>query len=69
MRTTFRCTIDAVAWISRSNRAIELGLDFFDTADVYGAGHNEELVGRARAWIVNAVLLAVVFSFAVDRLR
>jgi aryl-alcohol dehydrogenase-like predicted oxidoreductase len=27
-------------------RAIELGIDFFDTADVYGAGHNEELVGR-----------------------
>src|SRR5207248_8156910 len=24
-------------------RALELGLDFFDTADVYGAGHNEEL--------------------------
>jgi aryl-alcohol dehydrogenase-like predicted oxidoreductase len=27
-------------------RAIELGVDFFDTADVYGSGHNEELVGR-----------------------
>lgn len=28
------------------NRAIELGVDHFDTADVYGFGHNEELVGR-----------------------
>lgn len=27
-------------------RAIELGVDHFDTADVYGYGHNEELVGR-----------------------
>ncbi len=27
-------------------RAIELGIDFFDTADMYGAGHNEELIGR-----------------------
>ena len=27
-------------------RAIDLGLDFFDTADVYGVGHNEELVGK-----------------------
>jgi aryl-alcohol dehydrogenase-like predicted oxidoreductase len=27
-------------------RAIELGIDFFDTADVYGNGHNEELRTR-----------------------
>lgn len=27
-------------------RAVELGVDFFDTADMYGAGHNEELIGR-----------------------
>ena len=29
------------------HRAIELGLDFFDTAEVYGPFINEELVGRA----------------------
>ena len=28
-------------------RAIELGVNFFDTSDAYGNGHNEELVGRA----------------------
>lgn len=28
-------------------RALELGVNFFDTADSYGAGHNEMLVGRA----------------------
>ena len=28
-------------------RALDLGLDFFDTADVYGNGHSEELLGRA----------------------
>lgn len=27
-------------------RALELGVTFFDTADIYGVGHNEELVGR-----------------------
>ena len=27
-------------------RAIELGINFFDTADVYGVGHNEKLVGK-----------------------
>jgi aryl-alcohol dehydrogenase-like predicted oxidoreductase len=30
-------------------RALDLGIDFIDTADAYGAGHNEELVGRALA--------------------
>ncbi|HEX3462421.1 MAG TPA: aldo/keto reductase [Candidatus Elarobacter sp.] len=29
------------------HRALELGVTFFDTSDVYGFGHNEELVGRA----------------------
>lgn len=33
--------------IKTIHRAIELGVDFFDTADMYGIGHNEELVGRA----------------------
>ena len=26
--------------------AIDLGVNFFDTADVYGAGHSEELIGK-----------------------
>jgi aryl-alcohol dehydrogenase-like predicted oxidoreductase len=29
------------------HEAIELGITFFDTADMYGVGHNEELIGRA----------------------
>ncbi len=29
------------------HRALDLGLTFFDTADMYGSGHNEELLGRA----------------------
>jgi aryl-alcohol dehydrogenase-like predicted oxidoreductase len=33
--------------IATISRAIELGATFLDTADVYGAGHNEVLVGRA----------------------
>jgi aryl-alcohol dehydrogenase-like predicted oxidoreductase len=27
------------------HRSLELGINFFDTADMYGSGHNEELVG------------------------
>ncbi|HEY8550319.1 MAG TPA: aldo/keto reductase [Vicinamibacterales bacterium] len=33
--------------ISVIHRALDLGIDFFDTADMYGVGRNEELVGRA----------------------
>jgi aryl-alcohol dehydrogenase-like predicted oxidoreductase len=44
--------------IKTVHRALELGITFFDTADVYGAGVNEQLVGRAlgthRAGIVLA---------------
>src|SRR3982074_533792 len=33
--------------IATIHRALELGVTFIDTANVYGAGHNEVLVGRA----------------------
>jgi aryl-alcohol dehydrogenase-like predicted oxidoreductase len=33
--------------IATIHRALELGIDFLDTADVYGQGANEELVGKA----------------------
>src|SRR5438270_6267922 len=33
--------------IATIQRALEIGINFLDTADVYGMGHNEELVGKA----------------------
>ena len=33
--------------IATIHRALDLGIDFLDTADMYGVGRNEELVGRA----------------------
>ncbi|MGB3437759.1 MAG: aldo/keto reductase [Actinophytocola sp.] len=44
------------------HRAIELGVTFLDTADVYGEGHNEELVGRAIADRRDQVVLATKFG-------
>jgi aryl-alcohol dehydrogenase-like predicted oxidoreductase len=35
--------------IATIHRALDLGVNFLDTADVYGAGHNEQLLGRALA--------------------
>lgn len=40
------------------DRALELGITFFDTADVYGAGENERLVGRALGTRRASVVLA-----------
>ncbi|MGH3758896.1 aldo/keto reductase [Actinophytocola sp.] len=39
-------------------RAVDLGVTFFDTADVYGAGHSEEVLGRALAGRRDAVVIA-----------
>jgi len=43
-------------------RAIDLGLDFFDTADIYGTGHNEELVGKVLRKHRNRVVIATKFG-------
>jgi aryl-alcohol dehydrogenase-like predicted oxidoreductase len=44
------------------DRAIELGISFIDTADVYGNGHNEEFVGRALQGRRDRVVLATKFG-------
>lgn len=44
------------------HRSIELGMNFLDTADMYGMGHNEELVGRAIADRRDRVILATKFA-------
>src|ERR1700688_4164648 len=43
-------------------RAIELGITFFDTADVYGVGHNEELVGKILREHRDQVTIATKFG-------
>jgi len=51
--------------IATIHRALELGVTFLDTADVYGQGHNEVLVGRAIAGRRDDVQLAT--KFGIDR--
>ncbi len=51
--------------IATINRALDLGVTFIDTADLYGAGHNEVLVGRGIAHRRDEVQLAT--KFGIDR--
>jgi aryl-alcohol dehydrogenase-like predicted oxidoreductase len=51
--------------IETIHRALDLGVTFIDTADIYGAGHNEVLVGRGIAGRRDEVQLAT--KFGVDR--
>jgi len=45
------------------HHALELGVNFLDTADMYGRGANEELVGRALKGKRDGVVLATKFGF------
>jgi aryl-alcohol dehydrogenase-like predicted oxidoreductase len=53
--------------IALIHAAVERGVTFFDTAEVYGPFHNEELVGEALAPFRERVVIATKFGFAFDR--
>ena len=48
--------------IATIHRAIDLGMKFLDTADIYGMGRNEELVGKAIRNRRDEVLIATKFG-------
>jgi aryl-alcohol dehydrogenase-like predicted oxidoreductase len=54
---------DKQEMISLIRLAVERGVTFFDTAEVYGPFTNEELVGEALAPIRNQVMIATKFGF------
>jgi aryl-alcohol dehydrogenase-like predicted oxidoreductase len=46
--------------------ALDLGINFFDTANVYGAGHSERILGRALAGRRSQVVIATKFNAVFD---
>jgi aryl-alcohol dehydrogenase-like predicted oxidoreductase len=49
------------------DRALDLGVTFFDTGDVYGSGANEEIVGRALAHVPReSVQISTKFGYAIE---
>lgn len=57
---------DKSEMISLLRKAVERGITFFDTAEVYGPFTNEELVGEALSPFKNKVVIATKFGFKLD---
>ena len=58
--------VDQQEGIALLRAAVDLGVTFFDTAQVYGPFTNEELVGKALAPVRDQVVLATKFGFSFD---
>ncbi|EOI4674716.1 aldo/keto reductase [Campylobacter jejuni] len=57
---------DEKEMITLIHKAKDLGIDFFDTAEVYGPFINEELVGKAIKPFRNEVVLATKFGVRIE---
>ena len=51
--------------IDTLRRAVDLGVTFFDTAEVYGPYDNEKIVGRALRGVRDKVVIATKFGFRI----
>ncbi len=60
--------VDKQEGIALIRAAVEKGITFFDTAEVYGPFINEELVGEALAPFRRKVAIATKFGFAIDQM-
>ncbi|MGH9495213.1 MAG: aldo/keto reductase [Candidatus Sulfotelmatobacter sp.] len=64
----FGPAVDKQQGVSLIRAAFERGVTFFDTAEVYGAFTNEELLGEALAPFREKVVIATKFGFRIDRI-
>ena len=65
----FGWRIDADASTAAVNAALDAGINFFDTADIYGAGQSEEFLGRALGPRRGEALIATKFGMKMDEQR
>ncbi len=62
MSPVYGQTLDEAEALATLGRALDLGVTFWDTADVYGMGHNEQLIGGFLKGRRDAVFLATKFG-------
>jgi aryl-alcohol dehydrogenase-like predicted oxidoreductase len=58
---------DRADMIRLLRKAVDLGVDFFDTAEVYGPWTNEEMVGEAFAGMRDRIKIATKFGWNIDQ--
>lgn len=58
--------VDDAESLRAIHRAIALGITFFDTADVYGTGHSERILGQALHGNRHRVVIATKFGYTYD---
>ncbi len=59
-------TVDDAESLRALHRAIDLGVNFFDTAANYGAGHSEQLLAQAVKGHRDQIVIATKFGYTVD---
>ena len=59
--------VDDAESIRAIHRAVDLGVTLFDTADAYGTGHSEEVLGKALKELRHDVVIATKGGFTYDR--
>src|SRR5262245_17729397 len=69
MSTSYNPIPDKHEMISLLRTALERGITFFDTAEVYGPFTNEELLGEALSPVRDQVVIATKFGFKIDPTR
>jgi aryl-alcohol dehydrogenase-like predicted oxidoreductase len=61
--------VDDQESVAAIRRAVDLGVSLFDTADVYGCGHSERVLGQALAGVRDQVVVATKFGLVFDEQR
>jgi aryl-alcohol dehydrogenase-like predicted oxidoreductase len=61
--------VDDQESVAAIRRAVDLGVSLFDTADVYGCGHSERVLGQALAGVRDRVVVATKFGLVFDEER
>jgi aryl-alcohol dehydrogenase-like predicted oxidoreductase len=66
LSTNYGAPVDTAAGIGLIRAAVDRGVTFIDTAELYGPFTNEELVGKALAGVRDEVVIATKFGFSLD---